>query len=118
MFGSRLKAALEAEGVELTVAADAGAAAAALADRGGAAADVLVVDLTDPDLDGPGLVDGWREAGLLARTRTLGFYAHVDTEARERAVRAGFDVVIPRSRMAREGSQLVKRLAGAAPDDR
>jgi hypothetical protein len=37
----------------------------------------------------------------------------VDAPARERAERAGFDLVVPRSRMAREGVELVERLLGA-----
>jgi hypothetical protein len=47
---------------------------------------------------------------LLASTHTLGFYAHVDADARERAQQAGFDLVVPRSRMAREAPQLIERL--------
>jgi hypothetical protein len=35
----------------------------------------------------------------------------VDARARERAEQAGFDLVVPRSRMAREGADLVTRLA-------
>jgi hypothetical protein len=31
---------------------------------------------------------------------------------RERAEQAGFDLVVPRSRMAREGAELVRRLVG------
>jgi len=31
--------------------------------------------------------------------------------ARERAEQAGFDLVVPRSRMAREGAVLIERLA-------
>jgi hypothetical protein len=34
----------------------------------------------------------------------------VDVAARERAQRAGFELIVPRSRMAREGAQLVARL--------
>ena len=37
----------------------------------------------------------------------LGFYSHTDPETRERAEAAGVDVVVPRSRMAREMPQLV-----------
>jgi hypothetical protein len=48
--------------------------------------------------------------GALGRTRTIGFYAHVDVSVRERAEEAGFDLVVPRSRMAREGAQLVAGL--------
>jgi hypothetical protein len=44
--------------------------------------------------------------------RTLGFYSLVDAAARERAERAGFDLVVPRSRMARDGAELVSRLLG------
>lgn len=40
----------------------------------------------------------------------LGFCRHTDVEAREAAVRAGFDRVVPRSRMARELPQLVTDL--------
>jgi hypothetical protein len=48
--------------------------------------------------------------------RTLGFYSHVEVETRERAQQAGFDLVVPRSRMAREGGTLVSRLAAEAGD--
>ena len=82
------------------------------------APEVLVVDLTDPALRGADEVRALGDAGALSRTRTLGFYSHVEAEARERAQRAGFDLVVPRSRMAREGAELVARLAAgdAAPD--
>ena len=42
--------------------------------------------------------------------RSLGFFAHVEPEVRERALQAGFDLVVPRSRMAREGARLVEGL--------
>ena len=42
----------------------------------------------------------------------LAFYSHVDVEARQRGERAGFDLVVPRSRMAREMPALVERLLG------
>jgi hypothetical protein len=43
--------------------------------------------------------------------RTLGFYSHVEVETKERAEAAGFDLVVPRSRMAREMGALVDKLA-------
>ena len=46
--------------------------------------------------------------------RTLGFYSHVDVATRERAERAGFEVVVPRSRMAREGVELVADVLAAS----
>ena len=73
-----------------------------------AGADVLVVDLAG--LDGVAVVERLRAAGELEGTRILGVHSHVDVEARRRAEAAGFDLVVPRSRMAREGAALVERL--------
>lgn len=40
----------------------------------------------------------------------LGFYSHTDVDTRRAAEEAGFDLVVPRSRMAREMPELVARL--------
>ena len=68
-----------------------------------------MVDLMAEGLDLPAL------AALAART--LGFFAHVQPEVRKAALAAGVDLVVPRSRMHREGADLVARLAatGGAP---
>ena len=55
-------------------------------------------------------VESLADAEVLGAMRTLGFYSHVEGAVRERAERAGFDLVVPRSRMAREGSDLVAGL--------
>ena len=75
--------------------------------------DVLVVDLTTDDLDGVQLVEALGIGGELHGVRTLGFFAHVEPEVRERALAAGFDQVVPRSRMHREGAELVAKLVAA-----
>jgi CheY-like chemotaxis protein len=113
LFGSRLAGALGAADHELTLIGDETRLRARLADSEASRAAVLLVDLTDPDLDGPAIVESLRSSGELGETRTLGFYSHVDAAARERAERAGFDQVVPRSRMAREGAGLITRLASA-----
>jgi hypothetical protein len=41
---------------------------------------------------------------------SIGFYSHVDTETRRRALDAGVDLVVPRSRMSRELPDLVAGL--------
>jgi len=105
LFGSRVQSSLAAAGHEVELVADAGNLAERLAD-----VDVLVVDLTNEALDGPALVSALSAEGALSQTRTLGFYAHIDASMRERAQRAGFDLVVPRSRMSRESAQLVERL--------
>jgi hypothetical protein len=87
LFGSKVEGALRAAGHEVVRPAE--------------AADVAVVDLTDPDVE-------WPEGG----PPRLGFYSHVDQETRKRAEAAGFDLVVPRSRMNREGPALVEKLLG------
>jgi hypothetical protein len=63
--------------------------------------DVLVVDLMaiEPDLDH-------------GTARLVGFYAHTEPDVKARAEAAGFDIVVPRSRMNREGAELVARALG------
>lgn len=86
LFGSKVEGALRAAGHEVI--------------RPGEAADIFVVDLNEPGLDWPA------DSGV----PRLGFYAHTDQETRKRADEAGFDLVVPRSRMHREGPALVEKL--------
>ncbi len=110
LFGSRVQGALTAAGHEVELVADGDRLRERLSDPGGSAVEVLVVDLTDAELDGAAIVQALRAAGELGSTHTLAYYSHVDPAARERAEQAGFDLVVARSRMAREGPELVARL--------
>ncbi len=105
LFGSKVQSALQAAGHEVDLIAG---EVEAWDEVGGI--DLLVVDLTSPDVDGVELFETLATGGELHEVRTLGFFAHVEPEVRDRALQAGFDVVVPRSRMAREGAQLVDRL--------
>jgi CheY-like chemotaxis protein len=107
MFGSKVKALLESAGhaVELVPSA------AAAGDRIAAGADVLVADLASGDVDPAEAVAAARAGG--AAVKTLAVYSHVDADSRREAEAAGFDLVVPRSRMVREGDALVARLTGA-----
>jgi DNA-binding NarL/FixJ family response regulator len=109
LFGSKVEGGLRAAGHDVARYEEEAAARAAAPE-----ADVFVVDLTAPEIDGATLVESMRMGRELGATATLGFYSHVDTETRRRAEEAGFDLVVPRSRMAREMSDLVARLAGGA----
>ncbi len=121
LFGSRVQGALALAGHEVELVADEPRLRERLAesedsvrDSTGPPVAVLVVDLTDDRLDGAAIVQALSDGGELQRTRTLGYYSHVDAAARERAERAGFDLVVARSRMAREGVELVERLSTGA----
>jgi hypothetical protein len=115
LFGSQVQGALSLAGYDVELLADEARLKRRLGDLGdaggeGASADVLVVDLTDADLGGAAIVAGLIAAGELGSMRTLGFYSHVDVAAREHGERAGLDVIVARSRMAREGPELVAGL--------
>ena len=105
MFGSKIVAMLEAAGHDVDLCAQEHEVWGRVAD-----ADVLVLDLGTDEFDGATLVDTLRADGELHGTRTVAFYAHVDTAARARAEEVGFDLVVPRSRMAREGADLIGAL--------
>ncbi len=96
LFGSRLLEGLGRAGHDARLVAGAGEPA-----------DVLVADLTADGADPAALA-----AAAPAGTKLLGVYAHVDVAPRRAAEAAGFDLVVPRSRMHREGGALVTRLAG------
>ena len=75
--------------------------------------DVLVVDLTVDANERSEFVASMKARHELDGVRALGFYSHVDQDTRQAADEAGFDLVVPRSRMAREMAQLVDRLVAA-----
>jgi CheY-like chemotaxis protein len=113
LFGSRVQSALESAGHAVELIAQVRAVRARLAEQQ-PADTVLLIDLTDAELDGARVREQLDAEGALAGVRTLGFYSHVDVRARERAEAAGFDLLVPRSRMAREAAELVARLAAAS----
>ncbi|MGD0453479.1 MAG: hypothetical protein ABSB69_07760 [Solirubrobacteraceae bacterium] len=116
LFGSQVQGALTLAGHDVELIADEPRLRARLADSSDPAcppADLLVVDLTDGELDGAAIVESLALTDRLGATRTLGFYSHVEAAMRERAERAGFDLVVARSRMAREGPVLVAGMLAA-----
>lgn len=109
LFGSKVEGALKVAGHSVSRFGD-----EARLREGISFCDLLVVDLTSDQLDGPAAVEAMRADGALGAVPTLGFYSHVDQEMRKRAEAAGLSRVVPRSRMAREGAQLV---AGLLPPE-
>ena len=102
MFGSRVEEALRAAGHEVTRYDGEDMARAAVD-----VSDALVLDLDAGEYDGPTLIESMRMGRELEGTPTIGFYPHVAQELRRRADEAGVDVVVPRSRMAREAAAVV-----------
>lgn len=92
LLGSKVEAMLSAAGHDVRLAS---APAEASAD-----ADLLVADLDSED------PQALKKLGI----PVLGYYSHVNVETRQAAEAAGIDLVVPRSRMARELPQLADKL--------
>jgi CheY-like chemotaxis protein len=105
LFGSKVEGMLAAAGHDVALTASEPAARDAID-----GIDVLVVDLFFDADAGIALLEGLRADGRLGGARALASYAHTAPDVRARALEAGFDVVVPRSRMAREGAALVEGL--------
>jgi hypothetical protein len=97
LLGTRIQETLTASGHEVTLSPSVGEAPLQ-------EAELLIADL---ERENPEAVVG---LGI----PVLGFYPHTDTELREVAEAAGVDLVVPRSRLAREMPQLVD---GLLPDN-
>jgi hypothetical protein len=110
LFGSRLQADMARGGHDLELIGDESRLRTRLLDPEAPKAQVLIGDLTDDRLDGAAILEALAADGLLGELRTLAFYSHVDAAVRARAEQAGFDLVVPRSRMAREGPALLDGL--------
>jgi hypothetical protein len=101
LFGSNVAGAVQAAGHEPVLAADVDAMRRELP-----GAELLIVDLTAE----PGERLSAAGEGRALAVPTLGFYSHVEADVRTQAEAAGFDLVVPRSRMARGGPALISRL--------
>jgi hypothetical protein len=93
MLGSKVQETLKAAGHEVV-------ASASIGETTWDGIDLIVADL---DAENP-------EALVGLGMPVLGYYSHVDVATREAAEAAGVDLAVPRSRMARELPDLVKRL--------
>jgi len=96
MLASRVEATLAAAGHEVVICPNLGSIP--IGD-----ADLIVADVGEVD---PAAV---ANRGL----PVLGFYRHTDPGTRDRAEAAGVDLVVPRSRLARELPELADRLLAA-----
>jgi hypothetical protein len=88
MFASRVQALLERAGHEVELVAD----PASIGDADVVVADVMWVD--------PAAV-------VASGVPALGIFNHTSPDARDRALAAGFALVVPRSRFVREAADLI-----------
>ncbi|HET9677648.1 MAG TPA: hypothetical protein VFP21_09110 [Solirubrobacterales bacterium] len=96
MLGSKVEAQLTAAGHEVTTSSS-------IEESTWDGMDLIVADL---DVENP-------EALVGLGIPVLGYYSHVDVATKEAAEAAGVDLVVPRSRMARELPDLAAQLLGS-----
>lgn len=72
---------------------------------------LAIVDLTDSSTNPVAALAEVRAED--AQLPALAYYAHTDDDVRRAALDAGFDLLVPRSRMMREGTQLIVQVARA-----
>lgn len=97
MLGSKVDATLSAAGHEVTLSPS----------LQGAPLDGAELIVADLEVENP-------EALVGLGIPVLGYYSHVEAETRRLAEAAGVDLVVPRSRLARELPALAERLLSAA----
>jgi hypothetical protein len=95
MLASRVEGMLSAAGHKVILASS-------VEDASVGQAELVVADLDAADAVALGGVE----------VPVLGYYSHVDVATRKAAEEAGVDLVVPRSRMARELPALAERLLG------
>ncbi len=99
LFGSNVQGLLQAAGHQVQLVRDV---------RWIGGADLVVVDLMDDAVDATAL----EVLGEL-RVPVLGAFGHTRPDVREVALAAGVDQAVPRSRLMREGPELVAALLDA-----
>ena len=93
-FASKIRAAAESQGVEYDSARSVEAAATKARSDPPA---LVIADLHGLRCDPFALAEVFKADAALRDIPLLGFFSHVQTELRERALAAGFDRVLPRS---------------------
>ena len=90
-FASKIRATAEALGVEVSFPRSKEAVAEKARD-----AQLVLVDLHNQKIDAVEL------AQQLSGVKLIGFFSHVETELRQKALAAGYDEVLPRSAFVRD----------------
>ena len=96
-FASKIRAVAEAVGVEVSFPRSKEAVIEKARE-----ATLVIADLHNQKIDAVEL------ARELSGVKLLGFFSHVETELRQKALEAGYDSVIPRSVFARDLAEILE----------
>lgn len=96
-FASKIRATAEALGVEVSFPRSKEALVEKARD-----AELILVDLHNQKVDAVEL------AQQLSGVKLIGFFSHVETELRQKALAAGYDEVLPRSAFVRDLPEILE----------
>ena len=97
-FASKIRATAEALGIEVSFPRSKEALVEKARD-----AELILVDLHNQKIDAVEL------AQQLSGVKLIGFFSHVETELRQKALAAGYDEVLPRSAFVRDLPEILER---------
>lgn len=103
-FASKIRAVAEAEGIEISFPRSREAVVEKARE---AKPRLIVVDLHNQRVEPTDLANNLKADEELRSIPLLGFFSHVETELRRKALEAGFDEVVPRSVFARDLPQIL-----------
>ena len=98
-FASKIRAAAEAMGVEIGFPRS---LEALIEKARESAPQLILVDLHNQKLDPVALAKELKANQELGGIQLVGFFSHVETELRQNALAAGYDLVLPRSVFSRD----------------
>ena len=104
-FAAKIRGTADSLGVDYESARD---AAAAVESARANPPSVVVADLHATRCDPFALAESFKRDPALANVELVGFFSHVQTELRERALGAGFDRVLPRSAFVQQLPQILQ----------
>lgn len=107
-FSSKIKEAAKQTDLNLEIIKDADGLVESLRK---APPKLILVDLNSKKLNPLSLIGDINSESKLQGITTIGYLPHVEEELKKKAIQAGFDKVMPRSRFSRELPQILKKYA-------
>lgn len=107
-FSSKIKEAAKSNGLSVEFIKSPGGLIERLTSR---TPSLIILDLNCRKLEPVRLIGEIKSSPSLKEITIVGYLPHVDTELKRSAAESGCDLVLPRSRFAREAGEILKRFA-------
>ena len=105
-FSSKIREAAKSTGVKVEIVKNTNGLIKSLTS---APPTLIIVDLNVKKLIPLDFIKELKSSEELKKVPTLGYFSHVEEELKKEAIKAGFDVVMPRSGFSRELALILKK---------